>query len=208
MSFNIACLRFKKLHLLSILPRMQYIPVLWLEITHNCSQQMFMMSVISSLMCSFNCQECEVCLHTLWLSGLPRGSSRAQGGQEIWVARQCHQNVQRCIRGTWLSNIPLSHVLCMRWHRLAKTWTHYPRRLHPLLTFPALASIVFSLRSLYICVFYMPGRPRRTYKHTLKGMLLFILRYCCISYILPHLSQQRSQNRHTGPIAGTIRSSI
>jgi hypothetical protein len=147
-------------------------------------------------MCSFNCRRVRVCLHTFWVSSVPRRSSQAQGGQETWLARQCHQNVQRCIRETWLSNTPLIHVLCKLWHRLAKTRAHYRR--------PALPSIVLRLLSLYSYAFYMPGRPLRRYKHTLNGMLLLILNYFCVSYILPHSTQQRSENCHIVSTTGTV----
>jgi hypothetical protein len=44
----------------------------------------------------------EISSHTLWLTVVPT-DSQAWKVQKTWVARQRHQNMERCVRDTWLS---------------------------------------------------------------------------------------------------------
>ena len=70
-------------------------------------------ALISSMMCCFNALVCEVCWGTLWLSSVPRESSRAQRGQETWMATRCHHAMKWRVQETWPQNSPLIHVVCV-----------------------------------------------------------------------------------------------
>lgn len=57
--------------------------------------------------------------------------------QETWVARRYHQNVQRCIQKTRLTNSPLIHIMCALWHLLDEIRAQQLRQ-HPVLHSPEL----------------------------------------------------------------------
>ena len=110
-------------------------------------------ALISSMMWCFNALVREVCWGTLWLSSVPRESSRAQRGQETWMATRCHHAMKWRVQETWPQNSPLIHVVyvcvrvCVPWRRLAETRAQHRRREHTLLTSPSLLDVMLKLGS-------------------------------------------------------------
>lgn len=100
-----------------------------------------------------------------WITSVSRQSSKAQTSQKTWLPRQCHCNIKWYIHGTWFSNNPLIHMVCVLWHHFAKTRHHHSHCWCPILASPLLLDAVLRLCSLYG---YITGHG----KHTLNDIWL------------------------------------
>ena len=118
-----------------------------------------------------------------WITRVSRQSSKAQRNQKTWLPKQCHCNIKWYIHGTWFSNSPLIHVMCVLWHHFAKTGHHHSHCWCPILVSPLLLNVVLRLCSLYG---YITG----------QGHLTTVLYDFCASYIQPSSSTHRSENLH------------
>lgn len=89
------------------------------------------MTLVSSLMCSFNWLNLAMFSRAHRLSSVPRESIRVRRGQETWLACQSPK-LEMHLGNMALS--PLFHVLWLLLRHLAENRAHRRRRQHPLLT--------------------------------------------------------------------------
>lgn len=139
----------------------------------------------------------EVLWCALQLSSVP-STKRCQ---ETWVARRYHQNVQRCIQETRLTNSPLIHIMCALWHLLDEIRAQHLRQ-HPVIHSAELhctcrAAVTDTLQLLLLHPkdsFY--GTKFFKIKAILNDILLLIFDNFCASNFRPHSRNQTHENLH------------